>query len=71
MVNSNGPALKPWIMKAPSNMAVGPSPGMPRASSGIMAPPMEALLEVSEATTPSMMPVPNFSGYFEAFFTVA
>jgi hypothetical protein len=35
------------------------------------APPMLALLDVSDATTPSMIPVPNFSGVFEAFFAEA
>ena len=30
-----------------------------------MAPPMDALLELSDATMPSIMPVPYFSGCFE------
>jgi hypothetical protein len=39
-------------------------------SNGIMAPPMQALLAVSDATIPSSKPVPNFSGCFEVFFAV-
>ena len=42
-------------------------PGMESVSSGMSAPPMVALFAVSEATTPSMMPVPNFSGCFDEF----
>ncbi|SCI67656.1 Uncharacterised protein [uncultured Blautia sp.] len=40
---------------------------MPKVSKGIMAPPMVALLADSEATTPSIMPVPNFSGVLDLF----
>ena len=54
-------------MKPPSRIAVTASPGMPSVSSGIMAPPMPALLAVSLATTPSMVPLPNLSGVFERF----
>ena len=43
------------------------SPGMPSASRGIMAPPIVALLAVSEATTPSMMPVPYSSRCLDVF----
>ena len=50
------------ITSPPRSIAVTVSPGMPSTSRGIMAPPMEALLDASEATTPSMIPVPNFSG---------
>jgi hypothetical protein len=35
---------------------------------GSMAPPIDALLKLSDATMPSIIPVPNFSGYFDAFF---
>ena len=54
--------MMPWSIRPPRMMAVTVSPGIPRVSSGISAPPMEALLDVSEATIPSMQPVPNFSG---------
>ena len=43
---------------------------MPNVNRGINAPPTLALFAVSDATTPSMIPVPNFSGYFEVFLTV-
>ena len=64
-LNSNGPGWRPWIIKPPSSIAVAMSPGMPRVSRGTIAPPTEALFAVSVATTPSMIPVPNFSGYLE------
>jgi hypothetical protein len=35
--------------------------------SGIRAPPIVALFAVSEATIPSMIPVPNLSGCFDFF----
>jgi len=37
--------------------------------SGIRDPPTTALFEVSDAIIPSMIPVPNFSGYLELFFS--
>ena len=46
--------------------ASGGAPGIPRVTSGMMPPPTTALLAVSVATTPSMKPVPNFSGVLEA-----
>ena len=51
----------PWTMRAPSMMAVAPSPGIPRVSMGIMAPPDTALLPASGAQMPSGAPSPNFS----------
>jgi len=41
----------PWIRKAPIITAVAALPGMPRVSRWIMAPPVEPLTELSEATT--------------------
>src|SRR5574344_2347844 len=55
--NSKGPGVIPWSIKPPKIIAVTVSPGIPNVSKGIKAPPMEALLEVSEAITPSMQPV--------------
>ena len=52
----------PFMMKAPSRMAVTESPGTPRESSGIIAPPEQPLLADSVAATPFGMPVPHFSG---------
>ena len=43
------------------------SPGSPSVNSGTKAPPVDALLELSEAIRPSTIPVPNFSGCFERF----
>ncbi len=45
--------------------------GDARLIRGISAPPTEPLLAVSEATMPSMTPVPNFSGYLDWFLAVA
>ncbi len=43
--------------------------GMPRVNIGTMAPPAAALSAVSGPATPSIMPVPNFSGSFETAFS--
>ena len=50
-------------------MAATESPGTPRVSMGMKAPAQIELLAASEAATPSIMPVPNFSGVFEARFS--
>ena len=47
------------------------SPGMPRLMVGMKSPCTEEWVEASGQTTPSIMPVPNFSGVFEIFFSVA
>ena len=57
-------------MSPPSITAVVPEPGAPRVRRGIIAPPTDALLAASDAHTPSMIPVPNFSGVFEILFAV-
>jgi hypothetical protein len=51
-----GPGVIPWSMRAPRSMAAGGLPGMPRLSRGIMAPPTQALLAVSLASTPLSSP---------------
>ena len=58
LMNSSGPGWMPWIRKPPSMIAVTVSPGMPSVISGIMAPPTPALLAVSLATTPPILPLP-------------
>ena len=63
-----GPGTTLWIKSAPSMIAVTMSPGIPSAIMVISAPPAVPLLAASEAITPSGMPVPYFSGCFEAFF---
>ena len=62
-----GLGMTSWIRSAPSMIAVTMSPGMPSAIIMIKAPPAVALLADSEATTPSAIPVPNFSGVLDAF----
>ena len=44
---------------------------MPSASSGTIAPPVDALFAASGAATPLMTPVPNASGVFEIRFSAA
>ena len=62
-----GPGTTLWISSAPSIMAVTMSPGMPSAIMVMSAPPAVPLLAASEAMTPSGIPVPYFSGCFDAF----
>ena len=71
LFKEQGPGRIPWTSRAPIMTAAVPEPGTPRTSSGIMAPPVAALLALSGAATPSMIPVPNFSGCLEILFSVA
>ena len=64
----SGPGRSPCSVRAPNNNAVVASPGMPKVIRGTIAPPIDALLAASEAMIPSIIPVPNFSGYLELFF---
>ena len=59
----------PYMMKAPISTAVEPEPGTPSVSSGTIEPQVAALLAASGPATPSIMPVPNFSGVFEMRFS--
>ncbi len=61
----SGPGRSPWIMKAPRITAVITSPGMPRASSGIIVAPATPLLPASEAATPSSSPLPKLAALGE------
>ena len=61
----SGPGSRPCSMNTLSIRAVVEPPGRPRASMGIMAPPVAALLPVSEATTPLISPLPKFSGFLD------
>src|SRR3989304_6258370 len=45
--------------------------GRPNVKSGIKAPELAALLADSGPATPSITPVPNFSGRFDTFFSKA
>ena len=70
-VRRSGPGVTPWITRAPSSMAITTFDGMPRVKRGMKAPWAAALFADSGAATPSMTPVPNFSGSFETFFSTA
>ena len=65
----SGPGCRPWTTSAPSRMAVAGENGMPRDKSGTIAPAVAPLLAASGPATPSIMPVPNFSGVFETRFS--
>ena len=45
--------------------AVVALPGIPSASIGIIVPPVTPLSQPSDAMTPSGLPVPHVSGFFE------
>ena len=66
--NINGPGDTLCTIKPPNNIAVAGSPGIPSDKRGIIAPPIVPLFALSDATTPSIIPVPNFSGCFDEFF---
>ena len=70
-VMNSGPTCTPCSINALIRTAVVESPGIPRLNSGISAPPVRPLLEVSEATRPSATPVPKSSGCLEKFFACA
>ena len=63
-----GPGVTPCSISAPSSMAAGGLPGIPRFSSGIMAPPTQALLAVSLARTPCNLAFAKGFGMFGCIF---
>ena len=58
-MNSKGPGARPWIRRAPINIAVTGSPGIPKVIIGIRAPPVTALLADSGAAMPWGDPLPK------------
>ncbi len=66
-----GPGLISWMRRAPSRMAMTTFAGIPRVKRGMKAPWLAELLADSGPATPSMAPVPNFSGCLETFFSTA
>jgi hypothetical protein len=66
---SSGPGCRPHMRKPPISTAVAAEPGMPRVSSGTIAPAEAALLAASGPTRPGMAPLPNFSGVLEIDFS--
>ena len=59
LVSISIPGRSPWIIIAPRRIDMAKSPGMPKVSVGISAPPRWALLALSGAITPRMSPRPN------------
>ena len=66
---SSGPGRSPCSHSAASSTAAGALPGTASESTGMIAPPMQALFPDSAATTPSKAPLPNFSGVLLDFFS--
>ncbi len=66
-----GPGITPCTMKPANKSADTTVDGIPRVISGTNAPVAAALFAASGPATPSITPVPNFSGYLESFFSVA
>src|SRR5581483_2968068 len=59
------PRARPCIMRPPISTAMAELPGMPNASVGSRFPPSFASFADSTAMTPSIAPLPNFSGVFD------
>ncbi len=70
-VISSGPGCTLCTMKAPSSSAITTLGGMPSVSSGMKPLPAAALLAASGPATPSMAPLPNFSGVRDTRFSSA
>ncbi len=66
LVNSVGPGVMPQMIIEPIMTAITESPGMPSAIVVVSEPPSVALEAVSDAATPSIDPLPNISGCFDA-----
>ena len=64
-----GPGTMPWIIMPPIIIAITALDGMPSVSIGMNEVCAAALLALSGPATPSIMPLPNFSGVFESFFS--
>ena len=64
-----GPGTMPWIIMPPIIIAITALEGMPSVSMGMNEVCAAALLAASGAATPSIMPVPNFSGVRESLFS--
>ena len=74
-----GYRILPWGVRLPretvtrfrQQMAAVADVGRPNASSVVMVPVDEALLAASGPATPSIAPLPNSSGNFVSFFSIA
>jgi len=58
----------PYIMREPMRMAVTASPGIPRESIVVMAPPITALFAMHDTESPSNEPSPYSSGCLDILF---
>ena len=66
-----GPGWMLWIIMPATISAITALVGMPSVSIGMNEACAPALLAASGPATPSIMPVPNFSGVLEIFFSIA
>jgi len=69
-MNSIGPGTRPHITIPPRKSAVVGEPGMPNVSIGKSDPVDAALFAVSGAATPSILPLPKVSGFFDMVFAM-
>ena len=65
---SNGPGRSPQMIMPPSRIAVVGEPGMPSVIIGSIEPVLAALLAVSGAATPAILPLPKVSGSRDIVF---
>src|SRR4029453_19342161 len=68
---NSGPGCTPCIKSAPTKRAMTMLDGNPSERSGIKAPAVAELLADSGPATPSIAPLPNFSGWRERRFSIA
>jgi hypothetical protein len=61
-----GPGFIPKRIKIPKRTAVTISPGTPKVSRGIKAPPVVALFADSGTATPSRTPSPKYFPFLES-----
>ena len=66
-----GPGWMPWIIMAPTMIAITGFDGMPSVSSGMNEVCAPALLAASGAATPSTAPWPKRDGSLAIFFSSA
>ena len=71
VANSSGPGCSPNCWKPASMIAAVAVVGRPSVKSGTRVPAADALFAASGPATPSMAPLPNSSGCFDIFFSVA
>ena len=67
-VNIFDPGCSPYIVRLPSRIAVTESPGRPKVSIVVIAPPITPLFAADDTAKPSTEPWPYLSPSLENFF---